>query len=140
MQRDGRSARRFGLTALRALVGLVFVASGLTKFADHAQAAVDFARWNVPLAGSAAYAVGGLELVGGALLLLGVATRLVAMPLLAVMVGAVVTAGLTEGGAHLVLPPALALLCALFAARGGGAWQLLAFPSVPSLSSNPTRA
>lgn len=140
MQRYGRSAGRVGLTALRALAGLLFVTSGLTKFEAHADTVADFSRWGVPLADLATYAVGGIELVGGALLVLGVATRWVALPLLAVMIGAVATAGVTDGGQHLLLPPALALLCALLAARGGGAWQLIPLASTPSLRSLSGRA
>lgn len=138
MQRDGRSALRFGLTALRALVGLLFVGSGLAKFTDHAQTAVDFAHWGVPLADLAVFGVGGLEVVGGGLLVVGVAIRWVALPLLGIMIGAIVTAGLTDGGEHLVLPPVLALLCGLFAARGGGAWQLL--PTAPLAKPAASRA
>lgn len=139
MERDGRSALGFGLLALRALVGLLFVASGFSKFADDARTVADFAQWNVPLADSMASVVGGLEVVAGALLVLGVATRLVALPLGVLMIGAVLTAGVAEGGQHLVLPPVLTLLCALFAVRGGGAWQLLASPSIPLAASNATR-
>jgi uncharacterized membrane protein YphA (DoxX/SURF4 family) len=68
--------------------------------------------------------LGAVEVVVGALLLLGVATRYVALLLAATMVGAILTAGLIDGGAHLVTPPILALLCLLIAGLGGGAWQL----------------
>ena len=123
-QQSGTSALRFALTGLRLVVGLLFVNSGLAKTLDHAGTAADFAGWGVPLPDLAVYAVGGIELVCGALLVLGVATRRAALPLTAVMAGAALTAGLTDGGAHLVLPPLLALLCALLAVGGGGAGQL----------------
>lgn len=133
----GRAALRFGLTTLRVLVGVLFVNSGLAKVGAHAETVADFGRWGVPMPDLAVSAVGGLEMVGGALLVLGVATSWVALPLLATMAVAIVTAGRTDGGGHLVLPPVLGLLCALFALRGGGGWQLL---SVSPLRPSGLRA
>jgi uncharacterized membrane protein YphA (DoxX/SURF4 family) len=109
-------------------VGLFFVGSGLPKIVDHAAWAAEFTRWDVPLAGAAAYLVGTAEIVGGALLAAGVATRLVAGAFVALMVGAVLVAGTRDGGDHLVLPPILGVLGAFLLVRGGGAWQLLPDP------------
>ena len=129
MERFGRgTAARIGLAVLRVLVGLLFVNSGIAKVADRAATAADFAHWGVPLADLAAPAVGVVELACGALLIAGIATRWAVLPLLGIMLGAIGTAGLTDGGVHLVLPPALAALCVLFVIRGGGAGQLLATP------------
>lgn len=129
MERFGRERlARVGLALLRVLTGLVFVNSGFAKVANIAGTTADFARWHVPLPDLAAPMVGGVELACGALLIAGIGTRWAALPLLGVTVGAVATAGLTDGGAHLVLPPVLGLLCAVFATRGGGACQLLQVP------------
>ena len=81
-------------------------------------------EWGLPAPELFVPVLGAVEVVAGALLLLGVATRYVALLLAATMVGAILTAGLIDGGAHLVTPPILALLCLLITGLGGGAWQL----------------
>lgn len=75
---------------LRVVLGGLFVWHGLDKF----DAGIDmvegaFAGWGVPAASIAAPAVSVLEVVGGIALIAGVATRLVALALAAVMVGAI---------------------------------------------------
>lgn len=121
--RAGRWAGRIGAIA-RIAVGLFFVSSGLPKLTAPAVWITDFTRWNVPLPELAVYGVGALEVVGGLALALGVATRPVAALLAANMGGAVLLAGLVDGGQHLVLPPVLGAVTALVTLRGGGAWQL----------------
>ena len=67
-----------GLTVLRIVLGVVFIAHGAQKFAQGIPNVVDgFSGMGVPLAEVAAPLVAGLELVGGVLLVLGVATRVV---------------------------------------------------------------
>lgn len=118
------------LAVARVAVGLFFVASGLPKLAAGAAWSADFGRWHVPLPELAVLAVAVLEVAGGLALVSGVATRVVAALLAAEMIGAVLTAGLVDGGQHLVLPPVLAVVTALIAVRGGGRWQL--FPGFPA--------
>lgn len=110
--------------AARIVVGLFFVQAGLPKLAGHALWAAQFAHWHLPLPGVAVYGVATLEVLGGALLALGVRTRTVAALLAIDMAGAMLTAGLVDGGQHLILPPLLCAVCAVLAYRGGGAWQL----------------
>ena len=113
------------LTVIRVLVGALFVSSGIPKLgAGHEMFVENFTRWGLPVADLFVYAVGLLEVVGGLALVLGLVTRWVALLLAVDMVGAILTAGLVDGGFHLVAPPILGLLCALIAFRGGGAWQL----------------
>lgn len=112
------------LTVVRVLVGLFFVSSGLPKLINHEMFAVAFTGWGLPAPDLFVYAVGIVEVVFGLALALGVAARAVALVLAVNMVGAILTAGLVDGGFHLVAPPILGLLCALIAYRGGGAWQL----------------
>lgn len=112
------------LTVIRVLVGLFFVSSGIPKFLNHDMAVANFTHWGLPAPDLFVYAVALLEVIGGLALALGVATRWVALLLAVDMVGAILTAGLVDGGLHLVAPPILCLLCALIAYRGGGAWQL----------------
>ncbi|WP_144762423.1 DoxX family protein [Curtobacterium sp. 9128] len=67
-----------GLTVLRVVLGVVFIAHGLQKFGQGIPAvASGFAGMGVPFASVAAPFVAGLEVVGGAFLVLGVATRVV---------------------------------------------------------------
>ena len=97
----------------------------------------NFTRWGLPVPDLFVYLVGIVEVVCGIALVLGIATRWAALVLALDMVGAILTAGLVDGGIHLIVPPILGLLSALIAARGGGAWQLR-----PSLggAAGPTTA
>lgn len=76
-----------GLTVLRVVLGVVFIAHGAQKFAQGIPNVTrGFAGMGVPLADVAAPLVAGLELVGGGFLVLGVATRVVGVLLAADMV------------------------------------------------------
>lgn len=76
-----------GLTVLRVVLGVVFIAHGAQKFAQGIPNVTQgFAGMGVPLAEVAAPLVAGLELVGGVFLVLGVATRVVGVLLAVDMV------------------------------------------------------
>jgi uncharacterized membrane protein YphA (DoxX/SURF4 family) len=77
--------------ALRAAVGGVFVASGVIKFLYTNQGAGRFAKIGLPAPEQLAAFVGAVEIVGGALLIVGLLTRLAAVPLLIDMAVAIVT-------------------------------------------------
>jgi len=110
------------LTIVRVLVGLAFIASGLLpKLIAPAMTIQSFERWGLPAPEVFVPVVGVLELVCGAALVLGVLTRYAAILLAANMVGAVLTAGLVDGGMHLVAPPILAALSVLIAVLAAGA-------------------
>jgi putative oxidoreductase len=67
---------RWGITAVRVAMGLILAHAGAQKLAAGVgQTAANFARWDVPLPLVSAYLVTGLELFGGALLVVGVLTR-----------------------------------------------------------------
>jgi putative oxidoreductase len=102
-------------TVLAFALAIVFTATGASKLIDHAEAAADFARWGVPHAGTMAVAVGIFELAGAALLMMGVATRRVALALAAEMGLALAIAGSADGGLQLVVPPAIGVLCLVLA-------------------------
>jgi putative oxidoreductase len=112
------------VAVVRILVGLFFVTSGLPKLTAHQTWVSSFHHWHVPLAGLAVSLVGSYEVIGGALLALGVAARLAAALFVLEMTGALLFAGLTDGGHDIYEPVALATVCALLALRGAGAWQL----------------
>lgn len=84
---------------LRAVVGLVFIMHGWQKVFVYGfdGVAQTFAGMGIPLAGVNGVVVPLLELVGGVLLVLGLFTRLVSLPLAATMVVAVLVAHLGNG-------------------------------------------
>jgi putative oxidoreductase len=87
-----------GLTALRIVLGVVFIAHGAQKFAQGIGAVSQgFSGMGVPLAEVAAPVVAGLELVGGLFLVLGVATRVVSVLLAVDMVVAGLLAHASSG-------------------------------------------
>ena len=107
------------LAVVRTLIGLFFVAAGISHEAQHAYFATQFARWGVPAPDVTVWLVGAVEIVCGAMLALGALTRPVALALATLMVGAVAFAGRTDGGFHLIVPPILFVLCVFYAWRSG---------------------
>ncbi|GAA3333333.1 quinol oxidase [Curtobacterium citreum] len=114
-----------GLTALRIVLGVVFIAHGAQKFAQGIPNVTQgFAGMGVPLAEVAAPAVAGLELVGGVLLVAGVATRVVGFLLAVDMVVAGLLAHATagffaqDGGFEYVLVLAVASLAVALTGPG----------------------
>lgn len=83
-QRDGRSRHALrAVILIRLLVGLVFLEEGLQKFLFPAvMGAGRFARIGIPAPDVMGPFVGGVEIVCGALLVIGLLTRLAAVPLL----------------------------------------------------------
>jgi putative oxidoreductase len=105
--------------------GVVFLAFGIGKFTSHASELASFKSYGLPFPEVFVYAIGVLEVVGGALLVLGVLTRLVALALAGDMVGAIAVSGIAKGEIiSLTLAPALLVtMCLLMAygSRGAGA-------------------
>lgn len=98
-----RTLRRTALAALvplrfappllaRLVIGLVFVPSGWGKLHDLEQLTAFFTSLGIPFPALQAPFVAGVELVCGALVLVGLATRLAAIPLVGTMVVAILTA------------------------------------------------
>ncbi len=137
---SGGRVRRVVLAVIRVVVGLVFTGSGLQKLLDHELFTSRFDRWGLPEPSTLVYVVAGIEIVGGLVLLLGLLTRTAALVLLIEMLVAVGTAGRVDGGAQLVIPPVLALLCVILLARGGGGWQLLDVVDPPRRGPRPAGA
>ncbi len=88
----GESLQSLLLLAIRLYWGSGFFMSGRGKFNDIESVASYFKSLEIPMADYAAYTVASTELVGGLLLLIGFATRLVSIPLFCVMIGAYLTA------------------------------------------------
>ncbi|MEH3034820.1 MAG: DoxX family protein [Aeromicrobium erythreum] len=87
--RGGGLTTDLGLLVARVALGVVFVAHGLQKWTQGITGTQDgFAAMGVPLPELSAVALASLEVGGGALLVLGALTRVVAALLGAAMVGA----------------------------------------------------
>lgn len=105
------STRNVIAWVLQVLLGLAFIASGFNKF-SHLPATVNmFSSMGLP--GALAYVVGGAELLGGIGLLVPRLTRLAAMGLIIIMIGAVVMHATKIPGGLAGGVPALALLVLL---------------------------
>ncbi|MGB7555266.1 MAG: DoxX family protein [Candidatus Korobacteraceae bacterium] len=80
------------LLLIRVLVGWVFVSEGIQKFVFPAQLGVGrFEKIGIPAAHFMASFVGTVEIVCGTLLLIGLFTRVVVIPLLGVILVAIAT-------------------------------------------------
>ena len=108
------------LLVLRVAIGAVFIAHGAQKVFVYGFAGTSgsFADMGVPLAAVAGPLVGLLELVGGVLIVLGLATRLVAAALAVDMLVAMVLVHLSSG---------------IFAAEGGYELTLVLAASAATL-------
>ncbi len=91
-----------GPAALRIYLAPVFILAGMNKLGNAENVASYFEYLGIPGAGFLVYVAGTSELVGGILLIPGIAVRLVTIPLMATMVVAAGTAH-WENGWH-VLP------------------------------------
>ncbi len=118
---------------VRALVGAVFVSEGIQKFLFAAElGAGRFAKIGLPAPGFLAPFVGSFEIVCGTLVLLGLLTRLAAIPLLVVMLVAIGTTKfplLTAKGFWAMAHEARAdwsmlLGCLFLLIVGAGSWSL----------------
>ncbi|QPK83832.1 DoxX family protein [Corynebacterium qintianiae] len=74
------AVRDFALLVLRFVLGAVFVGRGYRRWFETGmrESASQFAQWGVPQPRVSAYLAGSVELIGGALLIIGLLTTLVA--------------------------------------------------------------
>ena len=93
---------------LRLMAGGVFFWEGLLKFVYTNQGVGRFTKLGIPFPHFTANLVGGLEIIGGLLLLAGLTTRAMAIPFVAEMIVAMVSTkiSLYLGTSPLPLPPA----------------------------------
>jgi uncharacterized membrane protein YphA (DoxX/SURF4 family) len=93
---------------LRLMAGGVFFWEGLLKFVYANQGVGRFTKLGIPFPHFTATFIGGLEIVGGLLLLAGLTTRLIAVPFVAEMIVAILSTkiSLYLGTSPLPLPPA----------------------------------
>ena len=99
----------WGIAALRVAMGLVLLLHGYQKFAGGlAAVSAYFAQMSIPLPGVTGPFIAALELVGGALLVLGLATRWVGLLfalefVVATFWVALPRAGVTRSGLEIML-------------------------------------
>src|SRR5580693_10010540 len=76
---------------MRLMVGGVFLSEGILKFVYTNQGVGRFTKLGIPAPELTANFVGGLEMVGGLLLIAGLFTRAIAVPFIIEMVVAILT-------------------------------------------------
>lgn len=81
-----------GPLVARITLGVLFVSTGWGKVHNLAKITAYFAELGIPLPGIQAPMVSFIELIGGALLVVGLASRLAALPLMGSMLVAIITA------------------------------------------------
>ena len=93
---------------LRLMTGGVFFWEGLLKFAYANQGVGRFTKLGIPFPALTANFIGGLEIVGGLMILFGFLTRLIAIPFVAEMIVAILATKISIflGTSPLPLPPA----------------------------------
>lgn len=90
--RLGHAFSHLFLLAVRLFWGWQFFISGMGKLSDISPIAAFFATLHIPLPLANAYLVGATEFVGGALLTIGLFSRLISLPLIVTMSVAFLTA------------------------------------------------
>jgi uncharacterized membrane protein YphA (DoxX/SURF4 family) len=93
---------------LRLMAGGVFFWEGILKFVYTNQGVGRFTKLGIPFPHFTANFIGGLEIVGGLLLLSGLATRLIALPFIGEMIVGILSTKISIflGTSPLPLPPA----------------------------------
>lgn len=119
---------------IRLAVGLIFSTQGILKYIDPNIGVIRFTRIGFPHPYFTAHFVGTFEIVCGSLVLLGLWTRLSAIPLLIVISTAIATTKIPElfrpnqGLWYMIsdIRTDFAMFCCLvfLIASGGGAWSL----------------
>jgi putative oxidoreductase len=93
---------------VRLISGVIFIGFGVAKFVNHGAEVDSFQTYGLPSPDAFVYAIGVIEVVGGAMLLSGRGIRLAALVLAGDMAGAIVVSGIKEGEPiSLTLAPAL---------------------------------
>jgi len=91
-----KPSRLKGAVLIRLAVGLIFFTQGILKFTDANLGVNRFTRIGFPHPAFTAHFVGAFEIVCGLLVLLGLFTRLAAIPLLIIICTAIVTTKIPE--------------------------------------------
>jgi putative oxidoreductase len=107
---------------VRLVAGGFLVGVGIGKFTDHARELADFRHYGVPLPELAVPLAGAIEIVGGACVVAGFLIRPAAVLVALNLLGALLTAGVTDGGTfHLVVGPTVMVAMLVLAVTGAAA-------------------
>ncbi len=110
---------------LRVAAGVIFILFGIDKFTNHAAEVNSFSNYGLPAPDLFVYLIGVLEVLGGALFVVGFATRISALALAGDMVGAIIVSGIAKGEqVSLTLAPTLLVICLFLIWSGAGRWSL----------------
>lgn len=112
------------LLLLRIVVGLVFVLAGWGKVTGMEGTQEAFANMGIPLASVTAWLVGLIELIGGAMVLVGYKVRIPAALLALIMVGAIVFVKLSQGWGPMRIDLALLAMSVSLYLLGSGSYSL----------------
>jgi putative oxidoreductase len=122
------------VSLVRIAVGLIFLTQGILKYIDPNMGVVRFTRIGFPHPYFTAHFVGAFEVLCGILILLGLWTRLVSIPLLVVITTAIATTKIPElfranqGFWYMVSDARtdFAMFCCLIflISVGGGSWSV----------------
>jgi len=116
------------LLVCRLYWGCLFISTGVAKLTHLALTAQRFTDWHIPAPYPNAVAAGATELLCGAMLVLGVASRFVTVPLIVTMIVAYRTAHIdevTDLYTFVTAPPFLHLFaCTLVLLFGPGAFSI----------------
>ncbi len=88
--------KELGALIVRVVLGVIFAVHGIVKFQDGISNTVGWFE-SIGLPGFLAYGVASVEIIGGLLLIIGLATRIVAGVFLLLLVGAIITVKLAVG-------------------------------------------
>ncbi len=94
LERSGIEAR--SVVFIRLAVGLIFLTQGILKFTDPKMGVIRFSRMGFAFPDFTAHFVGTFEVICGALVLVGLLTRLAAVPLLIVITTAIASTKIPE--------------------------------------------
>jgi putative oxidoreductase len=120
--RPGGIAAAVVLGGVRLVSGGFLVAVGIGKFTDHASELADFRHYGVPLPALAVPLAGAIEIVGGACVVAGFLIRPAAALVALNLLGALLTAGVTDGGTfHLVVGPTVMVTMLVLVVTGAAA-------------------
>jgi len=116
------------LLLLRLTVGPIFFQAGLGKFQNFERTAGFFSNIGIPFAELNVVLAAGTELIGGLLILLGLFTQLVSIPLAFVMLVALLTAHLAEVNSLMDLfaqtPFIYMVIFLVLSSTGAGKWSV----------------